>query len=190
MARSQAALRQDALGAYIRTLREKAGLSVRALAARTDFSPSLISQLEHGIVSPSIHSLGKIAGALGVSLGALFSALAPGEGGLVMRRRERRALASSWSRASIEALARASQRRRLEPLLITLRPGGRSGKHPAPQAAEQFAYVLRGAVTLRLGPDEHRLGAGDSVTLLPRELTLWMNEGRATCQILLVGLQP
>lgn len=192
MARStrRPALRQEALGAYVRRLREESGLSVRALAARTDFSPSLISQLEHGIVSPSIHSLGKIAGALGVTLGALFSALGPGEGGLVMRRRERRSLGSSWSRASIESLARASPRRRLEPLLITLRAGGRSGKHPAPQANEQFAFVLRGRVTLRMGPDEHRLGRGDSATLLPRELTLWINESRGTCEILLVGLQP
>ena len=49
--------------------------------------------------------------------------------------------------------------------------------------------ILKGRVTLRLGPDEHRLAAGDSVTLLPGELRLWLNESKTACQILIVGLQ-
>ena len=63
----------------MRRLREQRGLSLRALAAATDFAPSFISQLEHGTVSPSIASMERIVGALGVSLGEFFASLASGE---------------------------------------------------------------------------------------------------------------
>lgn len=182
-------LKQQKVGLYVRELREQARLSVRALAARTDFSPSFISQLENGQVSPSIHSMEKIANVLGLSLGAFFAAIGPGEGGLVLRRSDRMPLASSWSNAEIEALGRPSSQRRLDPVLITLAAGGRSGKYPVPHRTEQFAMILKGKVTLRLGPDTHRLSSGDSVTLLPGELRLWSNEGETPCQVLIVGLQ-
>lgn len=181
-------LKQQQVGRQVRALREQSRLSVRALAARTDFSPSFISQLENGQVSPSIHSMEKIATALGATLGSFFASIAPGEGGLVLRRSERRPLPSSWSNAEIAALSRPGAGRRLDPLLITLAPGGRSGKYPVAHRAEEFAMVLKGRVHLQLGPDLHRLAAGDSVILLPGELRLWVNPGRALCQILITGL--
>jgi quercetin dioxygenase-like cupin family protein/DNA-binding XRE family transcriptional regulator len=164
-------------------------MSLRALASRTDFSPSFISQLENGQVSPSIHSMEKIANTLGVTLGAFFAAIGPGEGGLVLRRTEREPIVSSWSNAELVSLGRHSPQRQLEAMLITLGPGGRSGKHPVPHRAEQFALVLKGRVALRLGPDEHVLRSGDSATLLPGELRLWVNLAKTACQVLLVGLQ-
>ena len=181
-------LRQREVGAHVRRLRIENGLSLRALAARTDFSPSFISQLENGRVSPSIHSMEKIANALGASLSVFFAAIGAGEGGLVLRKSERGPLPSHWSKAEVESLSRGSSRR-LDPLLITLHPGGRSGKHPVAHRQEEFALVLKGRTVLRLGPDEFHLTSGDSATLLPGELRLWLNEGRTNTEILIVRLQ-
>ena len=61
------------VGERIRQLRLGRGLSVRTLAAETGFSPSLISQVEHSHVMPSIGSLERIAMALGVSLSTFFA---------------------------------------------------------------------------------------------------------------------
>lgn len=182
-------LKQQVVGQHVRDLRERSGLSLRSLAARTDFSPSFISQLENGQVSPSIHSMEKIATALGVSLAAFFANVGPGRGGLVTRVRQRGQLSSSWSLAAIEALSPMNAEQRLEPLLITLAPGGRSGKHPVAHRSEEFALVLKGRPILQLGPDEHRLAKGDSVTLLPGELRLWTNPGPSACCVLIVGLR-
>ena len=63
------------IGGRVRQLRAEHGLSLRALAARTGFSPSFISQLEADLVAPSIPSLEKIARVLGVTLTQFFSAL-------------------------------------------------------------------------------------------------------------------
>jgi len=180
-------LKQQAVGLHVRALRTAAGLSLRSLAERTDFSPSFISQVENGQVSPSIASMERIAGSLGVSLGEFFAAAARGEGGSVVRVEERTILSSSWSAASVAALSPMSGQRRLEPVLITLEPGGRSGKHPSPHATEEFAFVVEGDVRLTLGPEPHDLRAGDAVTILPRELRLWENRGAKPARVLVVS---
>ncbi len=179
-------LKQQLVGEHVRRLREHAGISLRALAARTDFSPSFISQLENGLVSPSIGSMEKIADALGVTLGEFFAAAAGGEGGLVVRADERQALASGWSNAEIASLSPMRLGRQMEASLITLNPGARSGKHPYPHLREEFALVIAGEVQLTLGPDTHRLKTGDAVTILPRELRLWENRSRRPARVLVV----
>jgi len=180
-------LRQQVVGKHVRRLRSQLDLSLRELASRAGFSPSLLSQLENGLVSPSIHSMEKIAGVLGVTLGAFFAGVDKGEGPLVTRVNERGHLTSAWSKAEVETLSATTSPRRFEALLITLRPGGRSSKHPVPHPTDEFAFVLKGRVTLRLGPGEYQLQTGDSVILRPRELRLWTNAGRFDCRFLVVA---
>lgn len=165
------------------------GLSLRALATSTGFSASFVSQLERGLVSPSLHSMEKFATALGTTLGGFFSAVGERNGGLVFRARERKALNSTWSNAQIEALLPAAAGRRVEAMLVTLRPRGRSGKHPVAHATEEFAFVLEGRLTLRLGPDEHELETGDAVIVRAEELRLWANPARARARVLIVSLR-
>jgi XRE family transcriptional regulator, regulator of sulfur utilization len=179
-------LKQQVVGEHVRRLRGQAGISVRTLARQTGFSPSFISQVENGQVSPSISSMEKIATALGVSLGDFFGAVTDGEGGLVVHVADRQGLSSGWSSAEIEALVVPGPLARLEAMLITLRPGGRSGKHAYAHPREEFAFVLKGKVILTLGPDDHRLQRGDAATILPGELRLWRNEARTPAQIMVV----
>ena len=181
-------LKQQAVGELVRRLREQRGLSLRALASATDFSPSFISQLENGQVSPSIGSMERIAATLGVTLGEFFAALGSNEGGIVVRVADRVELPSVWSSATLEALSPMSRGRLVEPLLITLQPGGRSGKHPTAQPREEFAFVLEGQVELTLGPDAMTLNPGDSVTILRGELRRWSNNGTALARILVVAV--
>jgi transcriptional regulator with XRE-family HTH domain len=182
-------LKQHVVGAHVRRLRTERGMSLRSLAANTEFSPSFISQLENGQVSPSISSMEKIAAALGVTLGEFFAAAQQGEGGLIIRATERTLLNSGWSNAEIAALSPMKASQHLEPVLITLKPGGRSGKHPYPHAGEEFAFVIEGQVDLTLGPEKHALRPGDAVMILPRELRLWENPSPGLAQVLVVSLR-
>ncbi len=162
-------------------------MSVRTLARQTGFSPSFMSQVEHGQASPSISSMEKIAAALGATLSEFFAAAAGGQGGLIVRVSNRQAVSSGWSHAEIEGLSAPGPTAGLEAILITLRPGGRSGKHPYAHPREEFAFVLQGEVVLTLGPEEHRLRRGDSAKILPGELRLWHNAARAPVRILIVA---
>jgi XRE family transcriptional regulator, regulator of sulfur utilization len=181
-------LKQQAVGELVRRLRDQRGLSLRALGAITDFSASFLSQLENGQVSPSISSMERIANALGVTLGEFFSSLGSTEGGVVVRKTDRILLQSQWSLATLEALSPMQGGRLVEPLLITLEPGGRSGKHATAQPREEFAFVLEGDIELTLGPDSYRLGEGDAATLLRGELRRWTNTGTGRARVLVIAV--
>ncbi len=153
------------IGDHIRRLRSERHLSLRAFAAKTGFSPSFISQLENGQVSPSLGSLHKIAESLGVTLGEFFAATETEEESLIVRPTDRRRLDSTWTDAHIEALGPMSQAWNMEPVLVVFGPGGRSGKHPHAQSHEEFAYIVKGRVVLTLADEETTLSAGDAVTV-------------------------
>jgi transcriptional regulator with XRE-family HTH domain len=182
-------LKQQAVGTHVRRLRAARGLSLRELARQTDFSASFMSQVENGQVSPSISSMEKIASALGVSMGEFFAAAAEGEGGLIVRAADRATIGSGWSSAELQALSPMKASQKLEPVLITLAPGGRSGKHPYPHPREEFAFVIDGQVRLTLGPEVHVLSTGDAAMVLPRELRLWENPFPVAARILVVSIR-
>ncbi|HEV8650855.1 MAG TPA: helix-turn-helix transcriptional regulator [Actinomycetes bacterium] len=62
----------EALGAFIRTQRKLADLSLRELAEMTDVSNPYLSQLERGLHQPSVRVLKSIAAALNVSAETLL----------------------------------------------------------------------------------------------------------------------
>ena len=64
---------QVQVGERVRSLRTALNLSVRTLASKASFSPSFISQVENGLVSPSIASLERIASVLEVTLAGFFT---------------------------------------------------------------------------------------------------------------------
>jgi transcriptional regulator with XRE-family HTH domain len=175
------------VGERLRQLREERRISVRKLAELTAFSASFISQVENGQASPSIGSLERIAAAVGVTLGEFFSAPRGAGAGQVVRASAREHMTSGWSNAQIDALAPMSAGRKLEPVLITLEPGGRSGNRPHPHAMEEFVFVLEGRVRLTLGKDSYDLGAGDAVTITPEQARVWENVGAAPTRILVVS---
>jgi transcriptional regulator with XRE-family HTH domain len=173
------------VGARIRQLRLGLGLSIRALAAETGFSPSLISQVECGHAMPSIGSLERIAMALGISLSTFFAEAEANAEGLV-RANARQKLTSTWSPVSIEALRPMKVPGMLEPILIVMAPGGRSGNFPPAPMGEKFVLVLDGEVTLTLGGEVHGLSTGDAITFaaaVPHQLE---NTGAAPARVVLV----
>jgi XRE family transcriptional regulator, regulator of sulfur utilization len=165
----------------VRHRRLQLGLSVRTLAAQAGFTPSFISQIEHGQASPSIASLDRIAAALGLSLGRFFDATTSAVP-TITRPGDRARIDSRWSQATIEALARHGGG--FEPLMITLAPGGSSGCDLRQHASPEFALVFEGRLTLTLGSDDHELSRGDAV-LIPAETPhRWENRSPHEAQVL------
>jgi transcriptional regulator with XRE-family HTH domain len=63
----------EALGAFIRTQRKLANLSLRELASLTDLSNAYLSQIERGLHEPSVRVLRSIAQALDLSAAAVLA---------------------------------------------------------------------------------------------------------------------
>nr|WP_062341318.1 XRE family transcriptional regulator [Herbidospora sakaeratensis] len=66
------ALGTEQLGARLRELRERSGLSLRAVARELGISPSAVSQLERGLMRPSVSRLIAYVTAIGVPLAEVF----------------------------------------------------------------------------------------------------------------------
>src|SRR6202451_3302331 len=123
---------EQTLGNSLRFLREQQGISLRALAERTDFSASFLSQIENGQCSPSISSMEKIANALGVTLGQFFLS-ANQQVVNIVRASDRTHMALDWSRAEIASLGSLSNGSPLRSAangsqfrasMLTIQPGG------------------------------------------------------------------
>jgi transcriptional regulator with XRE-family HTH domain len=180
----ETASREQQVGDHLRDVRTRQRLSVRALAARAGCSPSFISQVEHGQASPSISSLERLVQALGMTLGDFFRANTPPA---VVRSDERTALTHAWSRAQIEVLAPAGAGRALEPLLITLEPGGQSDSQPYAPGGDGFAFICEGDVQLTVSETVHRLARGDAATFSGERPHRWENVGREPARIVVVS---
>ncbi|MBA3319151.1 MAG: helix-turn-helix domain-containing protein [Gemmatimonadales bacterium] len=151
------------LGGAIRRLREAQRLSLRSLAATTGLSASFLSQVENGQASPSIASMERIAAGLGVRLAEFFNGVEPAP--VVVRADGRMLLTSEWSKARIERLGGGGGVGGLDAVLVTIEPGGMSGKQPYSALREEFALVLKGRTVLTLGQVDHVLESGDAVTI-------------------------
>ena len=62
----------DQLGPRLRDAREKKGVTLRGLARKVGVSASLVSQIEHGHVMPSVGTLYAISNELGLLVDDLF----------------------------------------------------------------------------------------------------------------------
>jgi transcriptional regulator with XRE-family HTH domain len=60
------------LGGKLRAERERQGITVREMARRVDVSPSLVSQIERGLVTPSVGTLWSMTAELGLVMDGLF----------------------------------------------------------------------------------------------------------------------
>jgi len=176
------------LGGELRRRRIANRLSVRGLATLLGFSASFISQLENGQTSPSIASLERIAGTLGVCLRDLFPESDSPTTALV-RLKNRPMILSGWSRARIEALTGPPTQVPLDAMMVHLQPGGSSGSrlHFAP--SDRFAFIWSGTVILNVADTEYQLKQGDAMTLPKGELHRWTNRSRRPVRILIVSLR-
>jgi len=181
----------ERLSKAVRSLREERGLSVRTLAKAAGFSASFISQIEHGLASPSIASMEKIAAALGVTLSEFFAVDTDHRSAsVIVRNGEGYELASEWSQATLRVLGPSWEGHTLDPVLLTLDPGGRSGAQPTGHSGVEFAIVLSGMVELHLDEVIHDMHPGDSVHLAPQTPHVWRNSTDRQVRILLVSSHP
>jgi transcriptional regulator with XRE-family HTH domain len=81
------------IGARLHLLRRRTGISLRALAERADVTPAMISYIENDKASPSVVTLEKLLGVLGISLADFFGAERAAAGGPVFPRERMRLVA-------------------------------------------------------------------------------------------------
>ena len=152
------------IGQALKALRKQRGWSLSTLAAASDVSVGLLSQIERGRSIPSLRTLTKLRVALNVSLGELVQKggreSAP-DAQFVMRREDRRQLVIGENTLVKDFLSPLSSEA-MNFMLITLPPGGGSGPATSNNEGEKAGFVIDGHFTLNLGGRDLDLRPGDS----------------------------
>ncbi len=156
---------EQAIGAQVRQLRRRVGITVSELAAAAGLSGGMLSKIENGQISPSLASLQALASALNVPLTTFFStfeekrdcSFVKSGSGVVI---ERRGTKSGHQYSLLgHALGGAVV---VEPYLITLHKD--AAPYPAFQhEGTEFIYMLTGEVLTRPGAHSYHLTPGDAL---------------------------
>lgn len=147
------------IGERVRAQRNKLGLSLRQLGARTGLTAGFLSQLENDQISPSLNSLQSIATALEVPM---FYFLDDSPPSVVVRVNERRKLYFTDSQMGYDLLSPYLNRQML-PLLIKMEAGARRIAMPLSRSTEQWMFVLEGCMEIIVADETHLLDTGDSI---------------------------
>jgi transcriptional regulator with XRE-family HTH domain len=177
-AQQPGAVNLASLGNRLRGQRERRKISLRELARRVNVSPSLVSQIERGLVMPSVGTLWLLTTELGLAIDELFSlpertGSTPGPAGRdgaaaasgpVQRRdsRKRIRLAGGvlWERLTAQSDDEVEFLRVVYEVGAESCPADSLFRH----GGHEYAYVLSGRLGLQIGFDSYELEAGDSVS--------------------------
>jgi transcriptional regulator with XRE-family HTH domain len=178
------------VGAAVKARREGLGLTLRALAAQSGVSASMISDIERGAKSPTITTLAVLADALGVPVALLVEPAAPASGRIrVVRGAERPTVIDPVNGACRESFGPAVAGSRIEFLRYTVQPHTIAGPFAAhPRGTIEHVHLASGALRIVLGDEEVRLAAGDSCSCHADATHLFDNaDGDAAALLYLVS---
>jgi len=154
------------VGLRVKALREAGGLSLRDLATRSGVSAPMLSQVERGETSPTLHTASRIAAGLELRLSQLLRLDEEGEVSVVRREERRRGGASGGH--AFELVTPPGPGQRAEVSCHTLVPGASTGGEGDPPihepGARETTLVQAGSVRFVCDGVVHDLAAGDAVT--------------------------
>jgi transcriptional regulator with XRE-family HTH domain len=178
---------EEKLASRLRDLRASRGWSLEALAERSGVSRSMISLIERGESSPTANVLDKLAAALGVTLGSLFTEPTGKTPAPLSRRHEQRV----WRDPETGYV-----RRNLSPpgfpsaieLVEVILPPEAYVAYDAPgrvAALDQQAVVLEGRVQISVDDDVHEVDAGDCLAMRVERRSSFRNPSDAPARYLI-----
>ena len=148
------------IGEKIRRLRQAKGLRLSDLAKMTNFSVSLLSQLENNKTSPSVATLYQLSNALEQPIGVFFENI-DNYGDFVVRKDQRKKMILDDGQVEFELLSNDLQNKKMEALIIHQKPGGIS--YEKTHTGEEIGLVVKGRIRVTIAGEPHILDEGDSI---------------------------
>ncbi|MDJ0358261.1 XRE family transcriptional regulator [Paenarthrobacter sp. PH39-S1] len=182
----------EAMGARIRSARMERGMSLREMSRRLDISAGHISQVERGLVTPSITLIYAIAAELSLGVSDLFGdnanknsgseniARTRGEENFVTRAGERRSIdletGVRWELLTPTRHEPVDFREIVYPIGAGSEQPGGFVRH----SGHEYGLLIAGVLRVQLDFEEYELGPGDSIafdSMIPHRF--W-NDGAET----------
>lgn len=186
----QDGLSEYGIGDKIRALRLKKKMGLVELGSHTGLSPALLSKIERGRMFPTLPTLLRVALVFSVGLDYFFAGARERPLVAIVRRKDRVALPDRPGARDVayrfESLDFAATERRFNTYLAEFFPIAADAVRPHHHPGVEFIHVLKGALALSIGGEEHRLGAGDSIYFDANVLHAYRRDGDRPCQALVV----
>ncbi|MCO1660365.1 helix-turn-helix domain-containing protein [Pseudonocardia humida] len=177
----------SSLAATLQAARRARDLSTEALAARSGVSRAMIGKIERGAAHPTAALLGRLAGALGMTLSELVARAEEGPGA-GRSRLVRRAEQPVWTDPGTGYRRRAVSPAPGGPLeLVEVQlPGGADVAFPPDTYAfvHHQIWVLDGRLDFHEGDVVHELSTGDCLQLGPPMPCRYVNPTATGCRYL------
>jgi transcriptional regulator with XRE-family HTH domain len=155
-----------AIGLHMRELRLSRGMTLKALAAKTNLSPSMLSLVERSRASPSIGSLVTIASALGVTITDLIAHKHASEDDLVVRGSDLRAVETA--KHVVYRVLRHDRARGVSIRLNEFAPDTANAEKPITHDGFEYVYMLEGTLTVEVENVSYELQPGDLISYSSR----------------------
>jgi len=173
------------VGANLRRLRVKRGLSLERLSRSSGVSRAMLSQIELGQSTPTINIVWKIATALGVPFSGLVQSRATGDLS-VLRAENAKILASRDGAFSSRALFPFDEPRRVEFYEIRLARGATEHAEAHPPGTVENLVVSAGEIVVEVEGRREALGPGDAIVFHADVAHAYVNAGAVDAVMYLV----
>ena len=175
------------IGEKIKRLRKANNLTQEELANRAYLTKGFISQLERDLTSPSIVTLKSILDVLGEELADFFRDVKHER--ILFDRKVRVLSSSSTEQMEVELLVPSAQSRLMDPVLVSLEPGSATDTHLGHEG-EEFAFLLKGRVTLWVDKEAYRMEKGDCFYFTSDREHRVHNSGKTAAKLLWIVSPP
>ena len=188
-AADQKPLADDDIGSRIRARRQELGLTLGEVSSQSGMSTGALSQIERGLVSPTVRSLYTIADVLAMSPAQLIDprgfASAVRANPYVLRQSEQSEVLNTGgvvkNRASPELIES------IKSFVVRIAPGGSSGGDCYTHSGEELGYVVSGRFTLQVEDTLYQLQEGDGFALPSTIGHRFFNQGETEAVVIWVN---
>lgn len=177
------------LGQRIRELRARARMTLSELSKVTGISIGTLSQLERGLVSPTVRTVYTVANALGVMpawlIDPLQSQSKDAESRYIVRAHQRSQLLSVDGIRKDLASPAASER--LRGFVMVIQPGRSSGVQPYSHKGEEIGLIISGSLELQIDGETFSLSEGDCFAFSSAKPHHFANSGARSATVFWVN---
>ena len=173
-ARSQAS--DLAVGARLKAVREKAGMSQRELAKRAGVTNTTVSLIELEAHAPSLASLHRILAAIPISI-ADFFAIPTSQQNVLFYEAGDLAVVTRGA-ADLRVLGSERRDKKLQLFIEHYQPGAGTGNEPLAHAGETAAIVIKGTIEVIVGGEKRIITSGGGYQLFGNQPYRLRNVGK------------
>lgn len=176
------------LGQRIKELRKTRKLTLVDVAKKTGIDQATLSRIENEVMTGTLESHMKISGALGVNLPALYEDVIVKTNEMKEKLARQKVETFSHSSGAIsEMLTTNILRKKMMPVLLKLKSGGRTETEEFTSGAERFVYGIKGSFEISVGGEKNKMNAGDSLYFDASKPHHFKNSGKSEAWLLSIS---